>query len=395
MSTELIKSENIQSIAELAPNALLSNQTSVQKCNSFGTTLLAKAENMNDEVDTEISNYLHRVGETLKVMNERRSPVTKLFDQVRSCFTSLEKEIDIKSPGTVAYQLQLKRNEYARMKLQKQEEERKRQERVLKVNQAKADYKAAIEVEFSEYLNRYITHSINELNRLNTSVTLENFEDVSAQIKNFPTQCSPELFSKYVSNEMLPILLDLNTVKSIQKEIIESKRKAFEEQFSFEMEGNISNIVRLLPSKQMELREIDELRKVNAAAAAEREKELKLKEKEERVRQEEIRRKEQERQKQEIEVKKQQESMNTLFDTTAANISAPVKASVKKKIEVLHPAGFLNIFNMWWINEGQTLPIDELEKKFKSQITFCEKMANKGEEISSEYIRYVDDVKAK
>lgn len=395
MSTELIKSENIQSIAEMAPNALLSNQTSVEKCNSFGTTLLVKAENMNDEVDAEIANYIHRVGETLKVMNERRSPVTKLFDQVRTCFTSLEKEIDSKNPDTIAYKLQLKRNEYARMKLQKQEEERKKQERILKVNQAKADYKARIEVEFSEYLNRYITHSINELNRLNASVTLENFETVSERIKNFPIQCSPDVFSKYISNAMLPVFLDLNTVKSIQKEIIEGKRKAFEEQFSFEMEGNITNIVRMLPSKRTELREIDEQRKVNATVATERENALKLKEEEERSRQEEIRRKEQEKQKQEIEVKKQQESMNTLFDTTAASISAPVKASIKKKIEVLHPAGFLNIFNLWWINEGQNLPINELEKKFRSQITFCEKMANKGEEISSEYIRYVDDVKAK
>ena len=52
---------------------------------------------------------------------------------------------------------------------------------------------------------------------------------------------------------------------------------------------------------------------------------------------------------------------------------------------------------MLWINEGQTLPVEELEKIFKKMITYCEKQANSKEQkhIESQFISYEADVKAK
>ena len=53
---------------------------------------------------------------------------------------------------------------------------------------------------------------------------------------------------------------------------------------------------------------------------------------------------------------------------------------------------------MWWSKEGRFLSMEELSKIFKKQITFCEKLANdkdNPELISSPFVRYEDEVKAK
>ena len=51
---------------------------------------------------------------------------------------------------------------------------------------------------------------------------------------------------------------------------------------------------------------------------------------------------------------------------------------------------------MWFLGEGASLSIDELEKIHKKMLTFCEKKANKDNEfITSAFVEYIDDVKAK
>lgn len=76
--------------------------------------------------------------------------------------------------------------------------------------------------------------------------------------------------------------------------------------------------------------------------------------------------KEEEAAKQEAALKAQQSSIGSLFMEAAASIAPPpTNAKVKEKIVVLHQQGYLEIFQMWWINEGQTLPVEELEKIFK------------------------------
>ena len=60
--------------------------------------------------------------------------------------------------------------------------------------------------------------------------------------------------------------------------------------------------------------------------------------------------------------------------------------------------GFLAVLNMWWMGEGCTLTVEELTKKFKAMLTYCEKMANDKTDpqfIDNPYVRYEDEVKAK
>lgn len=144
--------------------------------------------------------------------------------------------------------------------------------------------------------------------------------------------------------------------------------------------------------------ELEQLRISNAEEAARAERQRKQREAEETAKQmEEIKRQE-EAAKQETAMRAQQSSIGSLFGAAAASIAPPpTNAKVKEKIAVLHQQGFIEIFQMWWINEGQSLPIEELEKIFKKMITYCEKQANSKEQkhIESQFIRYEADVKAK
>lgn len=92
--------------------------------------------------------------------------------------------------------------------------------------------------------------------------------------------------------------------------------------------------------------------------------------------------------------------MDGLFGQAA--VATPVgyqpKTAVRKRVVTDNPDGILAVVSMWWSKEGRFLSMEELSKIFKKQITFCEKLANdkdNPELISSLFVRYEDEVKAK
>ena len=98
-------------------------------------------------------------------------------------------------------------------------------------------------------------------------------------------------------------------------------------------------------------------------------------------------------------MKQKQNEMASIFDGAAASVQTyQPKTSVKKKISILTPEGFLPVLMMWWREEGRTLSVDELSKTFKKQLTFCEKLANAKDGarfIDDEAVCYEDEIKSK
>ena len=138
MATELIKIDEVKSILSSFPDTIGKNSSSVKKCNEAGQALLdtIEGEGMNETIDQAAADYLKKVNVTLKNMDERRKPITQIFDKVRSFFTSQEKEIDPKDSTTIPGKLVVKRNEYAKYKYE--EEQRRKKE---------AEQRARIETE--------------------------------------------------------------------------------------------------------------------------------------------------------------------------------------------------------------------------------------------------------
>ena len=398
MSTELIKVEEFTSLMKSAPDALGKNQKSIANCNSAGQEILdtIQGEGMTDELDAKAAEYLKKVNVTITNMKSRRAPVTQLFDRIRSIFTTDEKAIDPKDKSTIPGKIAAERDRYAALK--REEERRKQQEmqRQANIEKEKGTYRFAIEQAINTHMSSYFAEQQKNLSHIWESITLATFELKEKSIRGWSTLYPREHFDTF-NQDITTYYLDAQTKANIKAEILSNKYSAFSQQYKFDMEDLRQSFIDRLSSKKQELIEEEELRKKDAEAAAKAETERKQREEEERKQRElEIQQKEHEQQ-QKAESSIQSAQMNSLFATAAASVTTRTsKAKVTERIKILHPAGFLEIYQMWWINEGQNLTIEELEKIHKKMISFCEKKANSDDEmkIKSKYIRYEEEVKA-
>lgn len=398
MSTELIKVEEFTSLMKSAPDALGKNQKSIANCNSAGQAILdtIQGEGMTDELDAKAAEYLKKVNVTITNMKSRRAPVTLLFDRIRSIFTTDEKAIDPKDKSTIPGKIAAERDRYAALK--REEERRKQQEmqRQANIEKEKGTYRLAIEQAINTHVSSYFAEQQKNLSHIWESITLATFELKEKSIRGWSTLYPREHFDTF-NQDITTYYLDAQTKANIKAEILYNKYSALSQQYKFDMEDLRQSFIDRLSSKKQELIEEEELRKKDAEAAAKAETERKQREEEERKQRElEIQQKEHELQ-QKAESSIQSAQMNSLFATAAASVTTRTsKAKVTERIKILHPAGFLEIYQMWWINEGQNLTIEELEKIHKKMISFCEKKANSDDEmkIKSKYIRYEEEVKA-
>jgi hypothetical protein len=153
-----------------------------------------------------------------------------------------------------------------------------------------------------------------------------------------------------------------------------------------------------MPSKRKALEEEAELRRRDSEAAAQAEAARKKREAEEAACAEVERGLEEEARRAKAETERlAAEAASALDFMNEVTPAAPARAKVTRKIQVVNPKGFIELYNLWFMREGINLSMTDLEKVHKKMITFCEKEANRdgGETVKSAFIRYVDDVKAK
>ena len=390
MSTELaiIKSENIAPIIQATPQSYNDNRTSHDRCLAACQQLLATIQQngMTDELDQQAASYIDKSRRTFKVMNERRSPVTKLFDEVRTAFTSLENDIDPTRRDTVPYQLQQLRNQYA---AKKHAEQLERQRKEAELNKYKSDVEADLRAKCSVHLMSYLESLIN----LDAAITLDNFKESEEKIKNTDTNLSTSFIDSLHSTISLPFSLTSQEAASIEATIKENIISRFKDHYTSNVIAKRDYIIDRLPSKHHELETLANANKEEAERIKTEKAERERKEAE-ALKQAELKRQEEERQ--QAELKKQQQSMQDLFAGQATVEGYAPKSKVTKKIHLLNSEGILPILSMWFTKEGATLSPEELAKKFKFAITYCEKLANKeGVTLDDENIEYIDEVKAK
>lgn len=386
-------------IAQSAPQTYDTNALSSQRCAEFGQRLLAEIQShgMNDELDKRCAEYVDKAKRTVKAMNERRAPITKLFDEIRSQFTGMENTVDPAKKDTVPYQIQQHRNAYAAKKREEAErarrEEMARQQRIQSINR----YKQDCEDDYKRQFNNAVTNCINELTELNTTLTLDNYDAQSEKIKQFAIELTNDWFRNLPSYAHKPIELADGDCIQIRQEILNHLSAQFKEQYKYEVGEYRDSIVDALPSKK---RELERMAQANAEEKARMEAELKAKEAAELRRLDEERRRKEEEAKAAQQVKNTANEMDGLFGQAA--VATPVgyqpKTAVKLRVKANGPDGILAILSMWWSKEGMFLPIEELEKMFKKQITFVEKLANDKnhpETIDSPFVNYEEEVKAK
>lgn len=395
----ILRQENVQMIAQSAPDTYNTNALSSQRCSDYGEKLLAEIQRggMTDALDQQSAEYLDKAKRTLKAMYERRSPITKLFDQIRSEFTGMENTIDPAKNDTIPYRIQQARNAYATKKRKEAERARQEELRRQQREQALNRYKQEAEDDYRRQFDSLVTGTINSLTSLNQSLTLENYDEVSAKIKGFNITLGNEWFQHCQSFAHKPYEITDAEATEIRQSILNSLSKKFKEQFQSEVGDYRDTITDALPSKRKEL---ERMAKANTEEQARMKAELEAREAAETRRLDEERRRKEEEAKAAKQVQQSANEMDGLFAQNA--VATPVgyqpKTSVKQKIVCANADGILAAVSMWWSKEGQFLPIEELSKIFKKQLTFCEKVANdkdNPEFINSPFVRYEEEVKAK
>lgn len=395
----ILRKENVQMIAQSAPQTYDTNALSSQRCAEFGMRLLdeIKTHGMTDELDKRCAEYIDKAKRTVKAMNERRAPITKLFDEIRSQFTGMENSVDPAKKETIPYQIQQYRNTYAAKKREEAErarrEEMARQQRAAAINR----YMQDCDDDYKRQFNCSVTNNINTLTDLNSSLTLENYETQSEKIKNFQIELTNEWFHSLQSYAHKPVeLIDAECIQ-IRQEILNGLSAQFKEQFKYEVGEYRDSIVDALPSKK---RELERMAQANAEEKARMEAELKAREAAEARRLEDERKRKEEEAKAAQQVKSTANEMDGLFGQSA--VATPVgyepKTAVKLRVKANGADGILAIVSMWWSKEGQFLSLAELGKIFKKQITFVDRLANdknNPEQINSPFVTYEEEVKAK
>ena len=251
----ILREENVQMIVQSAPNAYNTNSLSSMRCADFGKNLLDEIERsgMTDELDKRCADYIDKAKRTLKAMNERRAPFTKLFDQIRSEFTGMENNIDPAKKDTVPYLIQQKRNAFAAKKREDAERARQEEMRRQQREQAIARYTQEAEDDYRRQFDSTVTSNINDLTSLNQSLTIENFDEVSEKIKNFKTTLGNEWFQSCQSHAHKPYEISDAEAIQIRQSILNRLSKQFKEQFASEVGEYRDTIADVLPSKKREL----------------------------------------------------------------------------------------------------------------------------------------------
>lgn len=385
--------ENVGVIVRNTPENYNKNQLSCGRCRMAGEKLLdeIKAKGMSDTLDQTVAKYLEKTRRTVKEMNERRAPVTKLFDQVRKEFTALENEIDPTKAGTIPSQLQQYRNQYAAKKREQEEAQRRAEEARRQAEAARSKYRTDCLEDYKAKFNELVNTRINELTELNGSVNLENIKAVYDTVESFATKLPADWCP--VTSVRQPFNLTPEEARQIRGEVMNSLIDQFNEQYRVEIGDYRQEILDKLPSKKIEL---ERAAKASAAESARIKAEIAQREAAEAARKEAERKaREQEEAKKAEALKANSEAVN-LFNL--AKTSTPAyqpKTKVTKKINITAPSGYMLVLSMWWAKEGCNLTKEELDKVFKKMITFCEKLANKeGEFINDPGIQYVEEVKA-
>lgn len=384
----IIKQENIQTIVSAAPQSYQDNWLSREKCIEAGQVILnaIMQGGMTDELDQQAAVFIEKARKTVKKMNERRSPVTQLFDTIRKEYTTLENAIDPTKADTIPFKLQQLRNQFAAKKRAEEEERRRKEMERQQAEQVRNKLKQDIEDDFKQQFGSLLNRASNELTAIDNAVTLANYDASFKQISDYPTALPADFLFNLHTVVRIPVGVSVEELRKMELDTKERLGKQFTEQYEFEVDGTRQYFLDRLPSKKANL---ERMAKADAEEAARIKAEM-----EERRRKEEEE-KEAERKRKENE-EKQKAEMDSLFNTQAVMQGYQPKTKVTKKIEVLNPEGIMPILSMWWSKEGCRLSVEELSKMFKKQITFCEKLANKEEiYIEDESVCYIDDVKAK
>jgi septal ring factor EnvC (AmiA/AmiB activator) len=438
------------SIFQGAPQVLKENKLSVTGAKAaiqkIYDAYTANGNKMNAELDAQAKDLLIKINATIKSMNGKRSGFTQLASALSKQFTTLEAELDPTKAGTEANKIQKLRDDWAKFCIEEGERKRKEAQAETEKQKQKAELKGWIIQKIGELLANYLFTQKQAWNNSFNAITLADYDTKAAKLTDAP--CA---FNNTASASILQYNLPFSRLSDEDKTTVQ---RVTHEEYDFtswiatynrEMAELKQTLIDRLPSKKTELEAAAEaererqqelqrqqeaerhrqetIAKANAEEKERLEKQAEIDRENERKRREQLdaeknrqdeerrQREDEERRKMEDEKKhselRAKESGNlatasmtaaSLFDQAAAvsETANTPEARTGYDIAVLHPAGWVEIFQFWYQREGVKLSVEESGKKSLNQMKkFVEAVAKKDDvKIESKYLKYTIAVKA-
>lgn len=411
-------------VIKSAGDILNNNTVRKSKAIEVGRNILAAIQEngMTKELDERAMKYLANVSTALKEMKESRGEVTQIMDALKAIFTKVENELDTKKTGTVPALIQIQRDAYAKQLAEEAKRKAEEAEMVRQKAEELINIKSHVERSVNSQFQNWLLEKKQKMQAFFNGITLDVFDDKAAKLKDatISTSFTP-------TESLVPSFCQFHSadeVKQIATQIIEAFKKDFEATAVAEMTLLKDDLIERLPSKRAELEE--QKRLADAAAEAKRKAEeakskaaaekakaeaAEAKRKAEEAAAEQKRREEEEQKRladaaaeakrkaeEAAEIKAQGEQTMVMFEAEATKAeSAPAPETRQGyEIQVLHAAGYVQIFQLWFENEANKLPLDKIgNTKLDQAKAWCEKIAHKtGEKIESRFLKYEPTYKA-
>ncbi len=416
--------KNSLEVLHEGPDILIANRERKMKALVVGNNLLSliRGAGMTPELDERCKKFLINCAAANTKMKEDRAGVTQIMDKLKSMYTEVENELDVKKDGSIPSRIQYERNAYVKKCNEEAEQKRKDAERQQREAQARIDVRAKAEQMLSEFFNNMMLVNKQKITTAFNNLQLEGFADAAALIRTYYPEYKQEMHRKF--SPMIPAAISQDEVDTIVTEVRDGKFDEYANRYVREMTEQKNDIVDKSPSKLEELKrekalaDEQEAARVKAEAATteqakidaqkeqqrlEEERKLQEHQREEREKQEQLRLQNEaaENQKKEIQesqVRHQGETAMAMFEKEAevATVSNTPETKISWNIKVLHPVGYTQLFALWFEKIGKDLPIDKIgNTKLDQMKGWAEKEYTKsGTKIDSKFLEYEQDYKA-
>jgi len=378
-----------------APELLTNHRFRWQKAQCVVKSMLEKAnKEMNDDMYKNIGLLLKKLSTTKKTFYEERLPFAKIMNEITSAFTELENSLDYNKEGTDAYKLKFLMDEYAGKKVQdqknKEEESRKKIEREREIN--------TVRISAKTYIERFCSNAVQKMkdniDEIINSVTLENFDQIKKKLTSYDTRVPEGLLNGF-DVEVTTIYIKQDEKETILEDVLKSVNwEEFKEPYNTEISIYLHDKISRLASIKRELEEI--------ATADKNEQQRLLKVKQEREEQEKQQKEKEKRDAELAEKEKElqrikQAEIQSAFDFgTSVEVASDIKSKLGYEIDLVLPAGLMDIVRFWAINQKWPMDEDKLMRwSFDRIKKFCEKEASNDNFIESDFVNYREIVKSK
>lgn len=393
-----ISDQEFRSIIEAAPQALEINTEITRKAIASGESILSFVDNngMSDEVDTKINAYQVKVKERLQEMYDRRTPLTKLFDKVKSAFTEQENQLSPKNSDSIYSKLQKKRDEFATQKENKRKAREAEISRKQEIEKAKIDLLGEAKVDLDRQFGRFLEEAKRDILDYFNAITIENAEFQKDCINSFSEVYRKEIFREISIDIHQNPLLKWEETMAIKEDAKVGKYEEYAYVFKTTIANFKAEMLQQVPGKVKYLQDLK---------AADTESKKRMEEQEKRRKEEQDARlaKEREDAEKAAAAKAEAEKQNAITEQAFNNVTEVLEntsgsgAVESYEINVLKPAGWVLIFQKWFEKEGITKDNATIEKKSLRQMkAFCEKLyKSSSEKIESPFLEYIPTYKVR